>query len=348
MLHPSGEQVALMEAYGNKALTCDDLGSASPLGPRMKTSTGSHAVPAGDGDTSPELEDTQVPELAPLEALLPMALERVERLERVVAGHQKQFDELVPLQREILNMYAVLRGHHSAAYDLHLSLREEHEALCEEHDELCTSLLAAGLLGEDGKQEPGRRRRGTWPTKQFREGQQAPPDRTSAVAEPAAVESLRIAAGSDDWQQLRTTSRVLSSARRAPAAVEERVQAPQLVAVSDPKPAPQLDLSAEDSDPANTSFTLQTSDTWTRLHSPNVRPSPERPWSKSQGTPGGTPHDERVSRSRLMGSLSLSALPPPPLPHSRLATHPPPPHDLPPPRHRRHSHSEGVTSRAPD
>ncbi|CAE8611477.1 unnamed protein product [Polarella glacialis] len=68
-----------------------------------------------------------VPRLAPLEALLPLALERIQCLERVVAGQQLQFNELVPLQLE--------------------ALREEHKALCKEHEALCHALqLETGSL----------------------------------------------------------------------------------------------------------------------------------------------------------------------------------------------------------
>eukprot|EP00931_Biecheleriopsis_adriatica_P120885 TRINITY_DN95985_c0_g1_i1.p1 TRINITY_DN95985_c0_g1~~TRINITY_DN95985_c0_g1_i1.p1 ORF type:complete len:392 (+),score=77.32 TRINITY_DN95985_c0_g1_i1:108-1178(+) len=316
------------------------------LGPRISTWSGSHlhAVPAGDRSTPPpELkEESQVPRLAPLEALLPLALERVERLELVVAGHQKQFDELVPLQRDILKMQTVMRGHHSAAFSLHSALQEAHNALCEEHEELCAALLSAGLFSKDSKDRPARRRRGTWPASHSREGQQVPLELTSAMDEPAAVECLRLALGPECWQQLTATSpRVLDSARK------DTEQVPLLVAVNDFGQASRVvpsTLEADDTkycfancNEADVSAGLDASGVWHRLQDsprscrPDGASSETHPKQSGSGTPENSfspKSAERLSRQRIgSGSSSLGALPPLPVPQPREQTPPPAPYD---------------------
>jgi len=177
------------------------------------------AAPQADRPDAAE----DVPRLAPLEALLPMALERLERLEKIVAEHQTQFNELVPLQRDILNVHSVLCSHHNATFQTCEDLRQAHEELCEEHDVLCSSLASTGLVDKDNRPRRAQRRRARASASAAALGGavEALDELIQTTWQTGAAESLARAAGPEAWEQLLLCSRSLAFGRldQAPALV---------------------------------------------------------------------------------------------------------------------------------
>lgn len=156
---------------------------------------------------SVDVDDSQ-PRLVALDDLLPVALERVSSLERVVTGQQMQLNELVPMQGEILDMLNALSKHHSAVVG---EIREAHDALCQDHFTICDCLAQAGLVA---------------PTADFCKWEAdqcagvadsasgAPALWRTALGDAGLASSICRAAGSSAWRSLSVASRTLHAGAR--------------------------------------------------------------------------------------------------------------------------------------